>query len=80
MEDGLSQSNEIAGERDRESQLETIERATEEIWRYKIWSYLDILYTKKTDGQTELFLKLLLRLKRETRERQERDKRENQTT
>ena len=47
MEDGLSQSNEIAGERDRESQLETIERATEEIWRYKIWSYLDILYTKK---------------------------------
>ena len=32
---------------------------------------------KKTDGQTELFLKLLLRLKRETRERQERDKREN---
>ena len=51
--------------------------AREEIWRYKICIYLDILYTKKTDGQTELFLKLLLRLKRETRERQERDKREN---
>ena len=32
-----------------------------------------ILHTKKTDGQTELFLKLLLRLKRE---RQERDRRE----
>ena len=32
---------------------------------------------RQTDGQTELFLKLLSRLKRETGERQERDKREN---
>ena len=40
MEDGLSWSNEIAGERDRERELETmereLERATEEIWRFKI--------------------------------------------